>query len=258
LTVDAELLVAAEAWVATPTYEQERDHLAMHPELLGDDADVAVEEALLAVDEDNAERYRELRAAARAHGTDAAYRPILLSVLGHEFVSATAEEQRNILAEQPDDVRTETVSQVLDTLGGSEDEHTASDATRARALLALAELDQHGPVLDALEDPGRFAEVLRSLAQGATPAAVAPAAVVAWTVARTDEERATAGFYLAVAAALAADRDTATAYLAEARALDPTATTGWFTDLAIIGARHPDVLPLIPVLAAPPAQEQPE
>jgi hypothetical protein len=87
---------------------------------------------------------------------------------------------------------------------------------------------------------------------------VAPAAVVAWTVARTDEERATAGFYLAVAAALAADRDTATAYLAEARELDPTATTGWFTDLAIIGARHPDVLPLIPVLAAPPAQEQPE
>ena len=81
LTVDPALLSSARAWVATDTYTAERDHLAAHPELLEAAADTAVAEALLAVPEDEAGRYTALRQAAQHDGADAAYRPLLLTIL---------------------------------------------------------------------------------------------------------------------------------------------------------------------------------
>ena len=65
-------------------------------------------------------------------------------------------------------------------------------------------------------------------------------------------DAATAGFYLAVAAAITGD-DQTPALLAEARQLDPDQATAWITQLAGIGGQHPAVLPLIAALAAPPA-----
>ncbi len=47
LTVDTGLMAVATAWIDTRTYEDERDYLAAHPELLDPDAGTAIDEALL-------------------------------------------------------------------------------------------------------------------------------------------------------------------------------------------------------------------
>src|SRR5262249_8565764 len=104
LTVDAELHAAAAGWIATATYEAQRDYPAAHPELLTAEADVAVAEALLQLPEDKAERYRQLREAARIHGVQAAYRPFLLTFLAAEFTQAGPTEQRTLLAERREDL----------------------------------------------------------------------------------------------------------------------------------------------------------
>jgi hypothetical protein len=62
LTVDTDLLAVATTWIDIPTYADERDHLAAHPELLDLHAYTAIEEALLRVTENTADRYRQLRA----------------------------------------------------------------------------------------------------------------------------------------------------------------------------------------------------
>ena len=77
LTIDPELLLTAEAWVGTSTDQDGRDHLEAHPELLDPAAETAVEEALLTVEQPEADRYRQLVAQARTQGVDAAYRQLL-------------------------------------------------------------------------------------------------------------------------------------------------------------------------------------
>ena len=62
----SERLQTARNWMSTPTYPEEHAFLAAHPELLEEDADGSVEEALLAVTEQGADRLRALREMARA------------------------------------------------------------------------------------------------------------------------------------------------------------------------------------------------
>jgi hypothetical protein len=106
-------------------------------------------------------------------------------------------------------------------------------------------------VLDAVDDPARLPGLLRNLAK-VNAGGLASAATVAWAVATTSTEVALAGFYLAVAAALNEEEDTAREVLDQARQLDPDQSTGWITELAELGRHQPAVLPLIAVLAAPP------
>ena len=66
LTVDTGLVAAADAWIGTETYAAECAYLASHPELLDPSADQAVSEALLSVNEQEAQRYTTLRQDAQA------------------------------------------------------------------------------------------------------------------------------------------------------------------------------------------------
>src|SRR5690606_38971540 len=86
LVVDSELLDVARAWIATSTYDEEYTYLLGHPELLTDDGDVAVEEALLT--SGAADRYTRLRAAAREHGVPAAYEPLFRALVLQQFLTA--------------------------------------------------------------------------------------------------------------------------------------------------------------------------
>jgi hypothetical protein len=137
LTVDSALLSSARAWMAADTYAAERDYLAAHPELLEAAADTAVAEALLAVPEDEAGRYTALRQAAQHDGADAVYRPLLLTILAHEFAAGPA-GQSALLADRADDLVTSTVTDTLNELAGQEDQQAAA-AQRATALLSLAQ-----------------------------------------------------------------------------------------------------------------------
>jgi hypothetical protein len=250
LTVDSALLSSARAWVATDSYTAERDHLAAHPELLQAPADTAVAEALLAVSEDAAARYTALRQAAQQDGADAAYRPLLLTILARGFADAEPGHQRALLADRADDLLTGTVADALEELATQEDQQTVA-AQRATALLGLARAGDADPVFDALAAPGQFPGLLHALATRPDPGSVGPAALVAYTAATSAAEAAAAVFYLAVADAAGGDHDLASDLIRQARAADPAQVPEWINELAGIGQHHPGVLQLIPELTAP-------
>src|SRR5262249_38664255 len=250
LMVDAELHATAAGWIATATYEAERDHLAAHPELLSADADVAVAEALLPLPDDEAERYRQLREEARTHGAQAAYRPFLLRRLAAEFAQAGAPEQRTLLAERREDLLDDIVSDTLTQL--NEDDELA--ALRAAAVLSLARLDEHEAALKACEEPARFPQLLHDIATRPDTTPLEPTPQIAATSPPPEPELATALFSLAITHQRGAAGSQAKAPLPRARTLDPERVTAWINELATIGRTHPAVLALIPTLTSPPAE----
>ena len=179
LNVPADLLEAAEGWIATSTYTEESDFLASHPELLDQSADEAVSEALLQISEDDAQRYIALRKAARADGVETAYRPLLLTILAHEFAQADPDTQQVLLATRRDDLLCAAVRDIINSLAEGDD----AEAYRAQALLELAELGEHEPVFDALKAPAGFSALLHELANRPDTAALGPAATAALTAA---------------------------------------------------------------------------
>ncbi len=133
LVVDASCSASARRWINTPTFEAEAEFLARNQELLGDTADVAVSEALLEVDEDEEERYLDVRAAAREVGVDAAYRPRLLAVLATVFATADPDEQRRLLETDLARLRSDEVHFELSRVVGSDE---VGDSVRAQIALS--------------------------------------------------------------------------------------------------------------------------
>ncbi|MBK8075419.1 MAG: tetratricopeptide repeat protein [Kineosporiaceae bacterium] len=259
LHVDPTLLAAAQAWVQTETYEDEQAHLVEHPELLTTDADGAVDEALLPLDPVEAARYQQLRDAARVHGVQAAYRPLLLAILTGRLLAATGQERRLLLTDHRDDLLDDTVHQILQNRAADEDQDVAMAAAEGLALIILTGLDATGStltaVLDALEEPTRFAPLLQSRAVTPDAVLLQPVAEVAWSYAvrtRDDRLEGLAGLYLATAAAITHDTDTALALLDEARELTPDQRDTWVGLLLDITAHHPTTLPLVQHLMTPP------
>ncbi|MGZ6574644.1 MAG: AAA family ATPase [Solirubrobacteraceae bacterium] len=254
LTVNAELLESARAWIGTSTYEEERAYLAAHPQLLESDADVAIEEALLGVSEEAAERYVNLRARARSDGVDGAYKPLLSDVLARQFVVADPQTQRRMLAERRSEVLDEAVRSAVKSMRGDERDALTQ---RAAALLELAAHDQEGPVLDAIDEPSRFSSLLLQVALHADIEPLEPTAIIAYTSATSDAQAADAAFFMAVAAAETDRDDDASEWLNHARTFDPQRVTSWISQLAQIAQRHPVVVPLITELTTPPGSPDP-
>ncbi len=250
LTVDRDLLGAAQAWTATATYKDELDYLAAHPELLDPAADTAVAEALLGEAEDEASRYAALRQAAHQDGADVAYRPLLLAILAREFAAADPAGQRVLLAECQDDLLTDIVAQILGKIAWQGGEFTVG-ARRAAALLDLARSGDADTLFDALADPEQFPGLMQAFAARHDPASLTAAATVALTAAAAPEEAAAALAYLAIGTAISGDQDQAAELLGQARQLDPAQVPAWINELAAVAQLHPAVLPLIPVLTAP-------
>ena len=194
LTVDPGLLSTAREWVRTETYAAERDHLDAHPELLEPSADVAVEEALLAVSEAAAGRYTALRQAARQEGTETAYRPLLLAILAQEFATSDPGQQRAMLATRRDDLLSDAVAAHLHDLAAQDDDLSVA-ALQARALLDLARQDDAEMVFEAVARPEEFPGLLHALAVRPDPSSLIPAAIVASSLAVGQAQAAAALFY---------------------------------------------------------------
>ncbi|MGH3933617.1 MAG: AAA family ATPase [Pseudonocardiaceae bacterium] len=252
LTVDTDLFVVATAWLNTPTYADERDHLAAHPELLDPQADTAIDEALLRVDENDADRYRQLRAHAQAEGVDAAYRPLFLLLLAEQFSAANPAGQRELLTQRHPELLDDLVRHYLDSRSGADE---TGEVTRAVALLDIAKRDADGSILaatfDSLDHPNGFPELLDATARNTDSAAtlLQPLATIALTAATTEPQAAVAGLYLAIAAAVAGDQDRATELISQALEWDPGSASTWIARLAQLAAVQPSVLFLITVLA---------
>ena len=248
LTVDAKLLAVAKDWMNIKAYGQQRDFLLSHPELLDPAIDDAFSEALQYVREDTAQGYAMLRRAARDKGVEAAYRPLLRSVLADTFTAADSEGQRALLATRRDDLLSSTVRASIESVAANEGN---VEILRARALLELAAISEHEPILDALSQPTSFPSLLHDMACRPDLIALNPAAEVALTAATTAGQAATALFYLAIATAAAADVEAAIETLVEARRMNPGQEPTWIGVLADIGQHHAAVLPLITALTLP-------
>ncbi|MDX3559250.1 tetratricopeptide repeat protein, partial [Streptomyces europaeiscabiei] len=257
LSVDADLVAAAQVWVETETYTAERDHLAAHPELLTPEADSAVDEVLLLVGQE-AQRYRDIRQVAQNDSVESAYRPLLLTILAQEFAVADPPSQRRLLSERREDLLDDIVLDVLSRLVADSTPENTPTFTQAQALLQLAQLGEHGPALDALEDPSRFPELLQEHARRPDPAPLHPTAVLALTAATSAQLAATAVFHLAVATVLSGDTDQADQLLISAHGLLPEAGAAWINELADIAHHHRAALSLIPTLTRQPPADSPE
>jgi tetratricopeptide (TPR) repeat protein len=245
LVVDLNLLEVAESWLSTETYTAERDWLSNHPELLDPDSDAAVEEALLNVDMTAADRYREMRDAAQASGVENAYRPTLTRALVATFVNADPGDKRTLLAERADELLSDDVAVLL-----AEAENDDITVKVARCLIDLSRSDHHLPVLDAMELPVSFADVLADLATGADMSPLVNAAMIGALTTYDVGRAASARFYLAIAATRSGDVETATEFVEEATKFDAGQLTPWINEVARISAHHPDCLQLIPILTA--------
>jgi hypothetical protein len=250
LTVDQTLIDTTFAWIRTETYIAECDYLAGHPELLEPDADPAVADVLLTVSEESADRYAALRQAARQEGVSAAYRPLLLTILGQEFAVADAPIQQAMLVDRRDDLLSETVGAYLHEISGQDGEMSAA-ALRAGALLDLARAGDADLVFRTLAEPEEFPNLLYTLAVRPNPGGLEPAAIVASTMARTNAEMACALFYFGVATAISGDLDCARSVIGQVRSIDPDQAGTWINELAEIGRQYPDVLQVISALTAP-------
>ncbi len=248
LTLDPEMFDAASGWITTASYEDEYDYLTAHPELLDDTFEVAVNEALLQVSEDDASRYTELRTMAQSDGIEAAYRPLLLAVLAEEFTFSGPQEQQRLLTDRRTDLLDDLSSAHLNQL--AQDVQDNGKPAVALALLHLARTksdDFLGEVFAALDNAGTFVDLLHTVAREPDATIVRSLAVVALHAAQTDEEAADAAFHLAIAAAIDED-DTAPSLLRQALQQAPDNRNTWISRLAELGATHPAVLTLIPIL----------
>ncbi|MGV1029200.1 MAG: hypothetical protein ACOYBU_11880, partial [Dermatophilaceae bacterium] len=255
LAADPGLLVTAEHWIQTDTYEAERDHLGEHPELLDPHADAAVEEALLAVGDEEADRYRMVRLAARADGLDTAYRPILLTTLAHRFAAADLDTKRALLDGRRTELVSDQVAEALAMLDPGDDPLKAI----AAPLVDLARMGVEAPVLDALETPERFAALLHAAAAAPDPQALAATAHCAVIAASTTNQAALGLFYRGVAHAVDDPSPTdAVELVRQARALDESQTPTLLALLVQVAAVHPATQALLPALTEPlpPARDE--
>lgn len=206
-------------------------------------------EALLRVPNSEAQRCEALRENARTEGVEATYRPLLLTILAHQFIAGDTQTQRALLAERRAELLDKVMAAVIATAAAENPEDPRPH--RAQALLALTALNEDANALDALEEPTRFPALLATLAAHPVPDALAPAAAIAYTAASTPAQAAEAYFFMAVAAAIADEGKRASRLLAQARTLDETQSPAWIARLADLGKQHQAVLPLIAELAAP-------
>jgi tetratricopeptide (TPR) repeat protein len=244
LAVDPALLRTVVRWLETPTFRAEHAYLTAHPELLDDDADLAVAEVLREVGGTSADRYAMLRLAARQTDIDAAYRPVLAAALAAEFAAAGPEAQRVMLAVRHPDLLDDEVIEVLLPRLDDDDE----PASRAVGLLMVARVTDPEPVLDALIEPELFPPLLQALASEARPLSLVGTALVALTAVTDNSARATVLFYYAIGLARQDDPEGAARMARNAGALDPAQVPGWIKTLAAIRPRRSPARALIPVL----------
>ncbi|MFJ8963638.1 hypothetical protein ACIRG5_30040 [Lentzea sp. NPDC102401] len=199
LTVDRTLLREAVEWVFTPTYVTEKQYLADHPRLLKAEADIAVAEAALQVDEQEAERLQAVRASANVVGVMAAYEPVLLAGLVDTFIAAPVEVQRQLLAEHRDQLRSPEAQSLI---GSRSQADSRVLAERAMSLIVLSEDEE---LLDlafqALFLPAEFPRVMHELALSPeiTGEALGSMAVCGLSSAMTENEQSIMACYLVVA-----------------------------------------------------------
>ncbi|WP_394613321.1 tetratricopeptide repeat protein [Lentzea sp. JNUCC 0626] len=250
LVVDPDMLSVASGWITTENYEDERDYLAAHPEILDDTFDLAMEEAVLAVPESEATRHTELRAAARSIGVMAAYRPVLVALLAQAFAFAETTERQRLLADRKPDLLDDLSLARLTMMAEQTEEDSRPAVALALLHLARAKPDDDLADVFAALDTGQFATLLHAAASELDVNIMRNLAFVALSSARTAADAAEAGFHLSLVAVIE-EHNSAPLFLREAIKLAPEKRDAWIARIAELGATRPAVLALIPTLMEP-------
>jgi lipopolysaccharide biosynthesis regulator YciM len=251
LSIDADLLEAAVGWVGTPTYGQEAAWLAEHPELLDPASDAAVDEALLGIDDEEADRLRNLRAEARTDGITNAYQPILDAGLLRRFFDADLAEQVDLLDTAGDQLRRPIFRQNLSHFVANDDQGLAEVAIRAYSLIQLSESDSHRTAVEALQDPDEFGQLLRAVADDGESELLDALATLLMAEATDARQYALALFYQAAGRLLAdVPREQLRPLMRSLRSLDQDVSR-YINLAAAIGAKQPAALGIIPMLTEP-------
>ncbi|HST85549.1 MAG TPA: tetratricopeptide repeat protein, partial [Kineosporiaceae bacterium] len=250
LSIPVDLLEKAVSWVNTPTFEHEAAWLAEHPELLDPASDVVVTEALLGIENDEANRLRKLRAAAQSDGVSAAYNPLLDAVLLRRFLNAELPRQIELLDAEGERLRQPAFVQSLSSYSTQDDPSLVHAAMQARALILLSTTGRHRVAIDALADQAEFDNLQRSAAIEGRPEELSALATLLMTQASNSNQNARALFYQAIAGLLnGAPPDQIRDLVHALRQV--TEAPEYINLTASIGTKQPKALAIVPLLTEP-------
>ncbi|MFL6162453.1 MAG: tetratricopeptide repeat protein [Jatrophihabitantaceae bacterium] len=250
LSIEADLLEAAVGWVNTPTFEQEAALLAEHPELLDPASDAVVAEALLGIENEEADRLRQLRVAAQTNGVATAYQELLDAGLLRRFLNADLAEQFDLLDEKGDRLGDPIFLRSLSEFTADEDQDLVQAAMRAYALIRLSATGSHRAAIDALADQAAFATLLETAAKAGRADELSALAILLMAQATGIDQYAQALFYQAIGGLLSDSPPDRVRQLIHS--LRRMADSAQYINLAAgIGREQPPVLGIIPMLTEP-------
>ena len=240
LLLDEDTLELAMSWIDAPTWAQSRDLLTANAgQLLAGPGETALAELALATrGADTISHHQEILKAAREHGIDSIYGPLLIL----DTVDAWLEidelhASKTFLADHHDDL---TTPEALDVL-----------ARRGKlihnALAALARSGQTDRGYALVQTPDQLPEALATARQTTTPRSLQAIAQLALATARTDDEQANAITHLAIARVLTDNGQQATELIGQIRQADVN-TTPLIQTLTDTIAHHPDQAPALAAL----------
>ena len=240
LLLEEDTLELAASWINTPTWARSRELLTANPDrLLAGPGETALAELALATrGADTISQHQEILKAARAHGIDAVYRPLLILDAVNAWLDIDElQASKTFLVDNHDDL---TIPEALELL-----------AQRGKLIHhALATLARSGHTdrgYELLQTPDQIPEALATARQATAAESLHAIAQLALATAHTADEQANAITHLAIARELTNDGRQATELIGQLQQAQIN-TTPLIQTLTDAIAHHPDHAPALAAL----------
>ena len=250
LFLDEDTLITTDEWLRTRTHTEARDYHRDHAEILArPETRTAMDElALAGFDPDLVSRYRQLLDAAADQGVDQAYQPIVVTESLSSWLNADIPGKLQLLQENREMLLSDHAAELLGQWSAaSPDDGMIAFSV---ALLSLAREGLDDRVIAALGEQGRLDIVLTDLLASGKPHQLQAVTQFLLYIDLDKPTLANARFYLAIALTLMGHAEDASEWASDAASLDPSSVNRWINVLAGRVTSHPELAPLIQVLAS--------
>jgi tetratricopeptide (TPR) repeat protein len=251
LQVDGTLEWAAIGWWNVPTWALSRDYLAAHPVLLDPRTDLLLEEfGFGREDRSLVDRHLQLLAAAREHGVEAAYAPLLLDIEIGDWLRSDEPDEH--LAQHPELLRAEVLTRLREGVIRGE---------LSLIFAAIAELAQRGEAdfaFSAATEPATMGDELRAACRSSDVSRLHALATIVVNVEGAEGPvQRQAALALAIAKVVLPGEqplsDALRGLIASAEPAEHGALTAMVTDsIAQHPAAAPALVALLPLINSPP------
>jgi tetratricopeptide (TPR) repeat protein len=240
LLLDDDTLQEAADWINARTWSESRALLMSHANrLLTDSGETAVTElALISGDDPMVTNHEQILQAAREHGIDEVYRPLLILDTVHAWLGIDDfDDSKRFLIEHHDDLTTPEAAETL----------AQQDAHVHHAFATLAREGQTDRAYELLHTPDELPAALADARRTATPQQLHAIAQLAHATARTGDEQALAAIHVAIVLVLTGNDEDAKTLSGQldAAELDTTPLIHALTDAI---TSHPDHAPALAAL----------